>query len=240
MQTHLLKLFKNEFDLVISFCGSYSCSPDLARIFEQSLDPRFMFDGFTVEFLQKLRQQQEDLKAQGTPRNVLLLFDDCDMTSEQHTELGFFATRARHFNVSMFFCSVSYTSIPKSYRRSLDFLLLFSVPMSSDKKLLLQEYSRNPSFANWCINQLEPFQCLVLESGFKQELFTYRAPTPGSRSPKEAQSPTDAPSDKNETAEPLPEGGESNTPSTALLASTVEELESCEPSSAEIQTVVEV
>ena len=138
-----------------------------------------MFDGFTVEFLQKLREQQETLKLKGTPRDVLLLFDDCDMTPEQHTELG---TRARHFRVSMFFSSVSYTSIPKSYRRSLDFLLLFSVPMSSDKKLLLQEYSRNPSFASWCINQLEKYE---------QELFIYTVQEYHEQGRVESQNPSD-------------------------------------------------
>ena len=236
MQTHLLKLFKSEFDLVISFCGSYSCSPELSKIFEESLDVRFMFDGFTVEFLETLRRQQEMLKAQGTPRNVLLLFDDCEMSSEQHTELGFFATRARHFNVSMFFCSVSYTSIPKSYRRSLDFLLLFSVPMSSDKKLLLQEYSRNPSFANWCINQLEPYHCLVLESGFRQELFTYCAPPPGSQNRRVAQSPTDAPESKNEEEEPCTLDEAQDNQDTEVLASSVEETEPSELLSGENQT----
>ena len=234
MQTHLLKLFSHRFDLVISFCGSYSCSPELATYFDARLDPRFMFDGFTVDFLQTLRAQQERLKAAGTPRDVLLLFDDCDMTPEQHSELGFFATRARHFNVSMFFCSVSYTSIPKSYRRSLDFLLLFSVPMSSDKKLLLQEYSRNPSFANWCINQLEPFHCLVLESGFKQELFIYTVPDFADNS-RPAQNPTGAGLNENETQELCSEDEKLPASDTALLASTGQADELNEPSIDESQ-----
>jgi hypothetical protein len=236
MQTYLLKLYKGEFDLVISFCGSYSCSPELARIFEESLDPRFMFDGFTVEFLQKLREQQERLKLQGTPRNVLLLFDDCDMTPEQHTELGFFATRARHFRVSMFFSSVSYTSIPKSYRRSLDFLLLFSVPMSSDKKLLLQEYSRNPSFASWCINQLEKYQCLVLESSHKQELFTYRVPEYSETARAESQNPSVDPPNETENEGHLSGGEKSQSPESVLAASNEKLPESSEALSAESQT----
>ena len=177
MQNYLCKFYRDEFDLVVSFCGSVSCSPELVRTFQEYFDARFMFEKISIRFLETLRTQQEILKSNNTPRNVLLLFDDLEMTSEEYTQLGFFATRARHFNCSMFFCSVAYVSIPKSYRRSLDCLFLFSVPMSSDKKILLQEFSRNPNFADFCISQLKKYEALVLDcSAHKQELFTFKIP----------------------------------------------------------------
>ena len=177
--TYITNLLQSEFDLIISFCGSISCSPQLFDLFTDTpgMDPRFMLDRMTVGFLDKLREQQEELKMEGRIREVLLLFDDLELSSEEHTALGFFTTRGRHYNVSTLYCSVSYTSIPKNYRRSLDFLWLFSVPMSTDKKILLGEYSRNPSFANYCINQLQKYECLVLDcSTHRQELFTFCVP----------------------------------------------------------------
>ena len=163
-----------------------SCSPQLHDLFvrEPRLDQRFMLDRMTVGFLNKLREQQEDLKMEGRTRETLLLFDDLQMSTklsycytEEHTALGFFTTRGRHYNVSCLYCAVSYVSVPKNFRRSLDILWLFSVPMSSDKKVLLGEYSRNPSFANFCINNLQQYESLVLDcASHRQELFTYRVP----------------------------------------------------------------
>ena len=48
--------------------------------------------------------------------------------------------------------------------------------MSSDKKLLLSEFSRNPQFANFMISQMKRYECLVLESSHRQELYFYTAP----------------------------------------------------------------
>ena len=96
--------------------------------------------------------------------------------------------------------------------------------MSSDKKLLLQEYSRNPSFANWCINQLEPYHCLVLESGFKQELFTYTAPFEGN-----VENPIPASEDRNEMLELGNEDEELSDRDTTCPANTDEDLKSSEP-----------
>ena len=201
---HMTEQFKAEFDLVISFCGSMSCSDELKTLFDTHFDPRFMFDTFSVAFLTKLREQQEELKREGRKREVLLLFDDVEMDSSQLTALGFFATRGRHFNVSFFYCSVSYTSIPKNFRRSLDCLLLFSIPMSSDRKLLLQEYAQSPHLADFCMKNLEPYQALVLESGHKQTIFTYKVHDdhyPASTEPVE---PTES---QNSTDEGLDQSG---------------------------------
>ena len=149
--TYLTERFASNFDLVISFCGSYSCSPELRELFDNRFDTRFMFDKYSIHFLETLRKQQEELKNRGTPRRVLLLFDDVEVDSETASTLGFFASRHRHFDVSMAYCSVRYSNVHKTYRASTDALLLFSTPMASDRKLMLLEYAQSPRFASFCM-----------------------------------------------------------------------------------------
>jgi hypothetical protein len=133
-----------------------------------------MFDKYSIHFLETLRKQQEDLKNRGTPRRVLLLFDDVEVDSETASTLGFFASRHRHFDVSMAYCSVRYSNVHKTYRASTDALLLFSTPMASDRKLMLLEYAQSPRFASFCMQDLQKHQSLVFMSGFKQELYRFR------------------------------------------------------------------
>jgi hypothetical protein len=72
--------------------------------------------------------------------------------------------------------SVSYTTIDKRIRRSLDCLLLFSVPMSGDLKVLTSEYTRSPSVAQFCLSQMKEHTALVMETfGTTQKLYQYRA-----------------------------------------------------------------
>jgi hypothetical protein len=118
--------------------------------------------------------QQEKLSNLGRPRKVLLLFDDVEVDSETASALGFFATRHRHFDVSMCYCSVRYSNVHKSYRASSDALLLFGTPMASDRKLMLTEYSQSPRFAGFCMSNLKQYQALVFMNGFKQELYRFR------------------------------------------------------------------
>ena len=72
--------------------------------------------------------------------------------------------------------AVSYTSIPKRSRRSLDFLLVFSCPMQGDRKILSWEYAQNSHTADWVMNNLEENQCLVFETSRKvQRLFVWKS-----------------------------------------------------------------
>ena len=175
-QAHILKELHTEFDLVISFCGSMMCSSDLQETFKTHLDERFMFDRINVDFLRKVMEQQENLAQQGIERKILMLFDDTEMDKNEKNFLGFFATRARHFSCSLMFSAVSYTALSKNFRRSLDILFLFSQPMYSDKKILLQEFSKTPRLADYCLRELEKYQCLVLENSFDSEMFLFKAP----------------------------------------------------------------
>ena len=73
-------------------------------------------------------------------------------------------------------CAVSYTSLPKRSRRSLDTLLVFSCPMKGDMQILTWEYCQNQSMARFAMNSLKDYQCLVLETLEKrQSLFVWRA-----------------------------------------------------------------
>ena len=114
----LLSRLHTSFDLVVCFVGSASCNPTLKMQLELWYDPRFFFSEWNVALMAHLLQQQEDLKRRGVTRNVLVLVDDVVLTSKAEDQLSHLAMRGRHFGISLMCCSVSYTSVPKSTRRS--------------------------------------------------------------------------------------------------------------------------
>ncbi len=168
---------RNEFDLVVCFTGSAACNPFLETMLAQYWDPRFFFSEWNDELINKLLRQQEELKAAGITRRVLLLVDDVILTSKADDQLAHMAMRGRHFNISLCMCAVSYTSVPKRSRRSLDILMVFSVPMKGDLQILTYEYCQNNSkVARHVLMNLKDHECLVLECLMKkQELFTWKA-----------------------------------------------------------------
>ena len=172
----LLTRLHTQFELVICFVGSASCNPTLKMQLDLWYDSRFFFSEWSCPLMAKLLIQQEDLKSQGVTRNVLILVDDVVLTSKAEDQLCHLAMRGRHFNISLMCCSVSYTSIPKSCRRSLDVLLLFSCPMSGDLQTLTWEFTRDSEMARFAVNNLGEHECLVLETlTRKQCLYVWRA-----------------------------------------------------------------
>ncbi len=177
MQAHLLNLYKKRFDLIISFSGSESCSPELTQLIQEKFDERLIFSEWKQEVVDTLIKQQHALKKAGRTRHVLILVDDIILSSEADFSLANLAMRGRHFNVSLMMLSVSYTTIDKRIRRSLDCLFLFSVPMSGDLKVLTSEYTRSPSVAQFCLSQMKEHTALIMETfGTSQKLYQYRAP----------------------------------------------------------------
>jgi hypothetical protein len=180
MLSKLLRHLQDEFDVLISFTGTVSCSPHLRQLYDEvsHWNPEFMFNSCNAEMLKTICQQQEDLKARGVTRRIALLFDDVEFDNPEGVAyLGFTASRGRHYNISMFQVSVSYTLINKNFRRSLDVLGIFSLPSLNDKQILLKEYSRNPDLGSFAMDNLEKFECLIMETNsHKQELFKYKVP----------------------------------------------------------------
>ena len=139
-------------------------------------DPRFFFSAWDDGLVRKLLQQQEDLKRRGLTREVLIVIDDVILDGPARSSLENMAMRGRHFRVSLACCAVSYVSLPKPVRRSLDCLLLFSCPMAGDLKVLTWEYARRAEMARFALDNLQPYECLVLETlERKQELCNWRA-----------------------------------------------------------------
>ena len=123
----LLNVLKDEFDLVISFLGSPHCNPDVSNLLDQHFDIRFQFSEWKPKLIETLiAQQLEHLKV-GKRRNVLILIDDCSLDSKAKDQISTLAMRARHYFISLFCISVSYTTFPKQVRRSADILFLFSL-----------------------------------------------------------------------------------------------------------------
>ncbi len=175
---HLVYQMASVFDLVICFVGSAACSPTLEAMLERHpmWDPRFFFSSWNQPLVDKLLLQQENLKKAGVTRHVLILMDDVILTGKGDDSLAHMCMRGRHFNISVMMAAVSYTSISKRSRRSLDFLLVFSCPMQGDRKVLSWEYAQNSTTADWVMNNLEENQCLVFETSRKiQRLFVWKS-----------------------------------------------------------------
>ena len=175
---HLVYQLYELFDLVVAFVGSAACSPCLEAMMERhkKWDTRFFFSSWNQPLIDKLLVQQETLKKRGIDRHVLILMDDVILTSKDQDSLAHMCLRGRHFNVSVIMAAVSYTSVPKRARRSLDFLLCFSCPMQGDRKVLSWEYAQNQGSADFVLRNLEEHQCVVFETSRKRQLlFVWRA-----------------------------------------------------------------
>ena len=172
----LLNRMSSRFDLVIAFIGSASCNPVLRFQMEQHWDDRFFFSQWDVPMITRLLNQQEYLKKNNRGRQVLILMDDVVLSSQANEQICNLAMRGRHFNISLMMCSVSYTTMPKRMRRSLDVLLVFSCPMEGDMKVLTSEFAHNTSMAKFALLNLGPHQSLVLETlERRQQLFVWKA-----------------------------------------------------------------
>ena len=164
----------SKFDLVLCMVGSAACNPVLERLLSTHWDPRFFFSSWDQDMIDRLLQQQEDLLPER--REVLIILDDVILSSKAEDQLAHMTMRGRHFRISIMMCAVSYTSLPKRARRSLDTLLVFSCPMKGDEQVLTWEYCHNASMARMALSNLKEFECLVLETlQKKQSLFSWRA-----------------------------------------------------------------
>ena len=161
------------FDLVLCFIGSAYCNPVLESLLERYWDPRFFFADWNESLIAKLLEQQETAEKQ---RSVLIIIDDVVLSSKAQDQLCTLAMRGRHFGISLIMACVSYTTLPKRVRRSLDVVLVFSLPMKGDLKILTWEYTSNTRVAEFALRRLEEHQCLVLETlTRKQTLAVWRA-----------------------------------------------------------------
>ena len=147
----LIERTKKHFDLVIAFVGSASCNPVLEQqMIDNGWDTRFFFSEYKDDLMNKLLQQQQDLKKEGRIRRVLVIVDDVILQGRCRDSLANLGIRGRHFFVSIFMCCVSYTTAPKRLRGSLDCLLVFSLPMSGDLQVLLDGKAADALFKVRC------------------------------------------------------------------------------------------
>lgn len=204
--TDLLQQMSGRFDLVLCLVGSAACNPVLERLLSAHWDPRFFFSSWDDELMDRLLEQQEELQRSGRKREVLLILDDVILTSKAEVQLAHMCMRGRHFRVSTMMCAVSYTSLPKRARRSLDTLLVFSCPMKGDEQVLTWEYCHNSSMARMALSNLKDYECLVLETlQKKQSLFLWRADLLELKAPEEPPARVDTePNTDHPTAAPPP------------------------------------
>ena len=187
----------NDFDLVICMVGSAACNPQLEGLLEKYWDERFFFSQWDFEMMSKLLRQQEELLAAGKKREVLIIIDDVISGSKAEDQIAHMAMRGRHFRISLAMCAVSYTSLPKRARRSLDTLLVFSCPMKGDMQCLTYEYCQNYGMARFAMNSLQEYECLVLETlEKKQSLFIWKANVVQTASEERSPSPDPSLSEK--------------------------------------------
>ena len=174
--SHLLFQMSSTFELVVCFIGSAACNPTIEAMMERFWDPRFFFSEWDQHLIDKLLVQQETLKKQGRDRHVCILVDDVILSSPAEEQLAHMALRGRHFNISLCMAAVSYTSLPKRVRRSLDILFCYSCTMQGDRKILMWEYAGNANMAQFMLKNLGDHECLVLETNRRrQELKIWKA-----------------------------------------------------------------
>jgi hypothetical protein len=138
----------------------------LEALLERFWDPRFFFSDWNEPMIKKLLEQQETLDKK---RSILIIVDDVVLSSKAQDQLCTLAMRGRHFGISLMMACVSYTTLPKRVRRSLDIVLVFSLPMKGDLKVLTWEYTSNTRVAEFALRRLEDHQCLVLETLTKKQ-----------------------------------------------------------------------
>ena len=173
----LVTSYRCKFSLVISFIGSASCNPVLQRQLEMWFDDRFFFNSWDIVLMKRLLAQQEKLKAAGHSRHVLIIVDDVVLGGKECDQLSHLCQRGRHFDISVMMCCVSYTNVPKPARRSLDTVLLFSLPMQGDLQILTWEFTTRADMARFALNNLKDHECLVLETLNKSQcLYLWTAP----------------------------------------------------------------
>ena len=173
--TYLLQRMSNRFDLVISFTGTSACSPEMEQLMNNRWDPRFQFAAWNQPLMDTLLKQQERLKKEGHQRQICVLVDDIILSGRDEDALSHLCLRGRHFNISVLAAAVSYTTLPKRCRRSLDVLFLFSCPMSGDCQILCAEYAQQSRMARYMLTQLPEYTCLVMETlERRQRLYHYR------------------------------------------------------------------
>ena len=189
--------------------GSAACNPVLEALLTQHWDPRFFFSEWDHDMIEKLLEQQETLQKK---REVLIILDDVILGSQAEDQLAHMCMRGRHFRVSICMCAVSYTTLPKRSRRSLDTLLVFSCPMKGDMQVLTWEFCQNQAMARLALTSLRDYECLVLETlEKKQTLFVWRADlisidtgseTLSQKDPAESQTPVadETPEERPQTA----------------------------------------
>ena len=167
--SHLLFQMSSRFELVVCFIGSAACNPTIEAMMERYWDPRFFFSTWNQHLIDKLLEQQENLKKAGRDRQVCILVDDVILTSSAEEQLAHMALRGRHFNISLCMAAVSYTSLPKRVRRSLDILFCYSCTMQGDRKILMWEYAGNATMAGFMLKNLGDHECLVLETNRRRQ-----------------------------------------------------------------------
>ena len=170
----LVMRMRSRFDLIVAFIGSAACNPVIHHIMSESFDPRFFYSEWNQPLVSALLRQQEMLGAD--KRSILILMDDVILSGKSEDQLNHMAMRGRHFGVSLIMCAVSYTTLPKKTRRSLDALIVFSLPMQGDMKLMTWEYASRNSMAEHVLRNLGDHEALVLETLQKQQqLFMWKA-----------------------------------------------------------------
>ena len=160
-------MMKTKFDLIIAFIGSAACNPVIHQLMVENWDPRFFFSEWKPDIIAKLLKQQEAAKEK---RNILILVDDVILSGSAEDQVSHMAMRRDQFNV----LRGSYVTLPKQCRRSLDCLLIYSLPMQGDLKVLTWEFATHNSMAEHALRNLDPHCCLVLETlERKQQLFMW-------------------------------------------------------------------
>ena len=172
----LVKFFLKHkiFSRIICFVANDFCNPELIKILKLNNTPYVIFYKFNDKIVDKILDQQVNLREAGKNCHALIIMDDIYSGHLYHSQsIQNLFQKGRHYLVSNLTSCVSVKSLATCARRSLDYLILYSSLTSTDNKYITQIFL-NPKFINiaqYILRNQNLYEALVIESSPRQLLF---------------------------------------------------------------------
>ena len=137
--TWLLYQYQYDFDRVVCFS-----STNFKGEFQQIMNPNLCFPHFDEDALQAILDNQKSVPADKREK-VLVILDDVLDSENQFRKRGKNAlvtcySMGRHYNISVIMCTQYAKSIPTSWRRNVDFAVIFYTFSADMADIYYKEY----------------------------------------------------------------------------------------------------
>ena len=168
---------RKAFKRMIFFVGNKFCNPELCELVSRKFDKRMIFHKFSEALLNKIIQQQADLREIDESNTCCIIFDDVYTAQGRYGQaMNRLTQSGRHYLISVFILCVSWSDIAPSARRSLDFITLFSNITLDDTKFLTRSFLNRHLIepARFALKNNELYTGLCIETSPVQKLWLLR------------------------------------------------------------------